>query len=153
MYRLIDGSPAKRLDLDQPTSFNTSQFVTPQNIEFKSTDDKFVLHGQLWMPSGVDQINAVKQPAILYTHGGPQRQMYGAFHYMDCYAQLYAMNQFFAMNGFVVFSVNYRMGIGYGHNFRNCAGCGWKGAAEYGDVLGSKSSFWPKQPIVDDRPH
>lgn len=144
MYRLMDGSLAKKLDPDQPTSFDTSQFVTPQNIEFMSTDGKYHLHGQLWVPTG----SLSKKPAVLYTHGGPQRQMYSAFHYMDCYAQLYAMNQFLTMNGFVVFSINYRMGIGYGHKFRNCEKCGWKGAAEYGDVLAA-NKYLANQSFVD----
>ena len=38
-------------------------------------------------------------------------------HYMDYYANDYAANQYLASRGFIVLSVNYRLGIGYGHAF------------------------------------
>ncbi|HEY1744865.1 MAG TPA: prolyl oligopeptidase family serine peptidase, partial [Granulicella sp.] len=37
--------------------------------------------------------------------------------------------------GFIVLSVNYRCGIGYGMEFYRCVGSGADGAAEYNDVL------------------
>jgi hypothetical protein len=39
---------------------------------------------------------------------------YPAFHYDLDYAQLYAQNQFYANRGYVVLSINYRGGPGYG---------------------------------------
>ena len=33
------------------------------------------------------------RPAVVFTHGGCQRQMYAAFHYGLDYALLYAQNQ------------------------------------------------------------
>ena len=48
---------------------------------------------------------------------------------------LYAQNQFFASRGYVVLSINYRGGPGYGVEFRAANGTGWQGAAEYQDVL------------------
>ena len=44
--------------------------------------------------------------------------MLPAFHYMDYYSNAYAFNQYFASKGYIVLSVNYRSGIGYGLNFR-----------------------------------
>ena len=32
-------------------------------------------------------------PAVVFTHGGSQRQMYGTIHYSPTYAGLYALNQ------------------------------------------------------------
>ena len=39
------------------------------------------------------------------------------WHYMDYYSNAYAVNQYLAAHGFVVLSVNYRLGIGYGRAF------------------------------------
>jgi dipeptidyl aminopeptidase/acylaminoacyl peptidase len=44
------------------------------------------------------------------------------------------MNQYLASRGFVVLSVNYRLGIGYGYEFHQPPGAGSRGAAEYQDV-------------------
>lgn len=57
------------------------------------------------------------------------------WHYMDYYANAYAVNQYLAAHGFVVLSVNYRLGIGYGRAFQQPDHAGFAGAAEYQDVL------------------
>jgi dipeptidyl aminopeptidase/acylaminoacyl peptidase len=56
------------------------------------------------------------------------------WHYMDYYTNSYAMNQYLASNGYVVLAVNYRLGIGYGHDFHHPAHAGALGASEYQDV-------------------
>src|SRR5512133_3921763 len=57
------------------------------------------------------------------------------WHYMFYYANAYAVNQYLASRGFVVLSVNYRLGIGYGYEFHQPPHGGARGAAEYQDVL------------------
>jgi dipeptidyl aminopeptidase/acylaminoacyl peptidase len=57
------------------------------------------------------------------------------WHYMGYYANDYAANQYLASRGFIVLSVNYRLGIGYGFAFHNPVAAGSRGAAEYQDVL------------------
>ena len=57
------------------------------------------------------------------------------WHYMGYYSADYATNQYLASRGFIVLSVNYRLGIMYGHDFREPANSGWRGASEYNDVL------------------
>jgi dipeptidyl aminopeptidase/acylaminoacyl peptidase len=57
------------------------------------------------------------------------------WHYMDYYTHAYAINQYLAAHGYVVLSVNYRLGIGYGRAFNHPAQSGFRGAAEYQDVL------------------
>jgi dipeptidyl aminopeptidase/acylaminoacyl peptidase len=47
----------------------------------------------------------------------------------------YAVNQWLANEGWVVLSVNYRSGVGYGRSFRNAPRTGGSGNSEYGDVL------------------
>jgi len=53
---------------------------------------------------------------------------------MDYYSNAYAVNQYLAAHGFVVLSVNYRLGIGYGRAFMHPDHAGPTGAAEYKDV-------------------
>jgi dipeptidyl aminopeptidase/acylaminoacyl peptidase len=45
------------------------------------------------------------------------------------------MNQYLANHGYVVLSVNYRSGIGYGLNFREALKYGAAGGSEYQDVV------------------
>ena len=58
-----------------------------------------------------------RKPGVIFVHGGPPRQMLLGWHYMDYYSNGYAVNQYLAAHGFVVLSVNYRLGIGYGRRF------------------------------------
>jgi dipeptidyl aminopeptidase/acylaminoacyl peptidase len=74
-------------------------------------------------------------PAVIFVHGGPPRQMMPGFHYMYYYHNTYAQNQYLASRGYVVLSVNYRLGAMYGRAFREAANAGWRGSSEYKDVL------------------
>jgi dipeptidyl aminopeptidase/acylaminoacyl peptidase len=112
-----------------PSDFPTEQLVTPKMVVFRAADGTTV-HGQLFERSG----GAAKKPAVVFVHGGPPRQMLLGWHYMDYYTNGYAMNQYLANNGFVVLAVNYRLGIGYGHDFHHPAHAGALGASEYQDV-------------------
>ena len=61
---------------------------------------------------------------MVFFHGGSQRQMLLGWHYMEYYSNAYAMNQYLASLGYIVLSVNYRSGIGYGLNFREALNYG-----------------------------
>ena len=112
-----------------PKSFPKNQLVTPEQIIFKAPDGT-IIHGSLFRKN--DSIK--KKPAVVYLHGGPPRQMLLGWHYSAYYANAYAVNQYLANNGFIVLSVNYRLGIGYGYNFHNPPHAGFTGASEYQDV-------------------
>jgi len=112
-----------------PADFPTSRLVTPRQVTFRAPDGTLV-HGQLFEPAG----GPARKPAIIYVHGGPPRQMLLGWHYSDYYANAYASNQFLTSRGFVVLSVNYRLGIGYGHDFHVARRGGTAGASEYQDV-------------------
>ncbi|SHM84710.1 prolyl oligopeptidase family serine peptidase [Chitinophaga sp. CF418] len=112
-----------------PPSFPEAQMVIPTPVTFKAPDGTLV-HAQLFEPKN----KAKKYPAIVYIHGGPQRQMLLGWHYMDYYANGYAVNQYLASQGFIVLSVNYRLGIGYGYEFHKPPHAGIIGAAEYQDI-------------------
>jgi dipeptidyl aminopeptidase/acylaminoacyl peptidase len=59
------------------------------------------------------------------------------WHYMGYYHNAYAFNQYLASRGYVVLSVNYRSGIGYGLDFREAPDYGVSGASEFNDVEGA----------------
>jgi dipeptidyl aminopeptidase/acylaminoacyl peptidase len=118
-----------------PRTYPASQLVTPQQVLFPSADKLLTLHGQLFLPPRFDPTK--KHAAILFLHGGPHRQILLGYPGMDYYSNAYAMNQYLVSRGFIVLSVNYRCGVGYGLDFRQCEHAGADGAAEYNDVLGA----------------
>ncbi len=67
---------------------------------------------------------------------------------MHFYHMAYAMNQYFASKGYIVMSVNYRSGIGFGRDFRLAPGRGGEGNTEYGDVL-AVGRYLQSRPDVD----
>jgi dipeptidyl aminopeptidase/acylaminoacyl peptidase len=128
-----------------PSDFPSQQLVVPKTVVFKS-EDGLDIHGQLFVPSGRTQPG----PALIFMHGGPIRQMMPGFHYMDYYHNAYAMNQYLASQGYVVLSVNYRLGVMYGRAFREAPNASWRGAAEYKDILAG-AKYLQSLPIVDPK--
>lgn len=126
-----------------PADYPSEQMVVPRQVVFKSLDG-LEIHGQLFVPGGPLE----KRPALVFTHGGPPRQMLLGFHPMDAYNYMYAANQYLASRGFVVLSVNYRMGIMYGRAFREPADAGPLGASEYQDVVAG-ARYLQSLPYVD----
>ena len=125
------------------TSYPAAALVTPRQVLFKAPDG-LTIHGQLFVGPG----GAAKKPGLIFVHGGPPRQMLLGWSYMDYYSNAYAMNQYLAAHGFVVLSVNYRLGIGYGRAFQHAAHGGPAGSSEYQDVVAG-ARFLQKQPGVD----
>ncbi|WP_134089218.1 prolyl oligopeptidase family serine peptidase [Olivibacter sp. XZL3] len=126
-----------------PQSLLNASLVVPKSVSWKSTDGKTV-YGQLFEPVGGSE----KRAAIVFVHGGPQRQMLSGWHYGDYYANTYALNQYLASKGFIVLAVNYRLGIGYGFDFHKPANAGRFGASEYQDVQ-SAGTWLAEHPRVD----
>jgi dipeptidyl aminopeptidase/acylaminoacyl peptidase len=115
-----------------PKDVISAQLVTPQQVLFHAADG-LELHGQLFVPRNAKP--AERHPALVFMHGGSMRQMLLGFHYMYYYSNAYAMNQYLASRGYVVLSVNYRSGVGYGRAFREAPGRAGRGATEYRDVV------------------
>ena len=112
-----------------PTEFPQSQLIAPRPVTFRAADG-FTVEGQLF-----DNGRGARKPAVIFVHGGPPRQMLLGWHYMDYYSNSYAVNQYLANHGYVVLSVNYRLGIGYGHDFHHPEHSGAAGGDEYKDVV------------------
>jgi len=119
--------------------------VTPQLVMTKAADGT-AIHNQLFLPK--DLKPGEKRPAIVFVHGGPVRQMLLGYHYMHFYHVAYAVNQWLASRGYVVMSINYRSGIGYGKSFRTAPDTGGRGNAEYQDVLAG-GKYLQTRPDVD----
>ena len=126
-----------------PPGFPSSQLVTPKPVQFKAADGE-TAYGQLFEPLN----GPAKKPAVLFVHGGPQRQMLLGWHYMDYYANTYALNQYLASKGFIVLSVNYRLGVGYGYEFQHPKKSGIYGASEYKDIKAA-GEWMASQPGID----
>ena len=144
----LDGS--HRMTLaggEPPPDFPVAQLATPKRVIFQAADGVQV-HGQLFA-SG-DSTSRAAKPGVIFVHGGPPRQMLLGWHYMDYYSNSYALNQYLAAHGFVVLSVNYRLGIGYGRAFHQPEHAGFAGASEYQDVLAG-ARFLQSLPSVDGK--
>ena len=115
-----------------PTAFPTDAHVVPEVIMTKAPDGTEI-HNQLFLPK--DLRPGEKRPAIVFVHGGPVRQMLVGYHYMEVYHLFYGVNQWLASQGYVVLSVNYRGGVGYGKSFRTAPNTNQRGNSEYQDVL------------------
>jgi acetyl esterase/lipase/Tol biopolymer transport system component len=160
-----------------PATYPADQIVTPRQVIFRSTGN-LRIHGQLFLPRQDADSSAPlrndkqerrndkqerrndkqerrndkqeKHPAILFLHGGPRRQMLLGYPTGLYYSNAYAFNQYLTSRGFIVLSVNYRCGIGYGLDFRQCANAGPTGAAEYNDVLAA-AKYLASRPDVDPK--
>jgi dipeptidyl aminopeptidase/acylaminoacyl peptidase len=154
---LRPGELAKDFPLDAAKALRPQQVLIPEGgVAPKGVakdDVRVSLHGQLFLPpdesrnadpptsskddnqKGLKDDKQKLHPALIFTHGGPMREMLLGYPAMEYYSNAYAMNQYLASRGFVVLSVNYHCGIGYGTDFRQCVHAGADGASEYADVL------------------
>ena len=114
-----------------PSRFPLDSQVVPEAVTLKA-EDGFEFYNQLFLPPDLEP--GEQRPALIFIHGGSRRQMLLGYHYMHFYHMAYAMNQYFANKGYMVLSVNYRSGIGYGRDFRDAPGRGGQGNTEYLDI-------------------
>jgi dipeptidyl aminopeptidase/acylaminoacyl peptidase len=84
-----------------PSSFPSSKLVMPQAVTFMANDGQET-HAQLFLPR---ETSSKPHPAILFFHGGPQRQMLLGFDPKRTYSWIYAFNQYLVAEGYVVLSV------------------------------------------------
>jgi N-acyl-D-aspartate/D-glutamate deacylase/dipeptidyl aminopeptidase/acylaminoacyl peptidase len=115
-----------------PATFPAAKLVAPQPVMFPSADG-LSIHGQLFLPAGAKA--GEKLPTVIFSHGGPMRQMLLGWHNMYYYHNAYGFNQYLASKGYAVLSVNYRLGVGYGRAFRQAKNGGGRGASEYQDIV------------------
>ncbi|MEW5984215.1 MAG: prolyl oligopeptidase family serine peptidase, partial [Acidobacteriota bacterium] len=129
-------------------NFPADLHVEPQLILTKAPDG-LEIHNQLFLPE--DLKPGERRAAIIFVHGGPSRQMLLGYHYMQFYHWAYAINQWLAHEGYIVMSVNFRLGIGYGRSFRAAANAGAAGNSEYQDVLAGAKYLQARADVDPDR--
>jgi dipeptidyl aminopeptidase/acylaminoacyl peptidase len=128
-----------------PKDFPSDKLVVPQQVIITAADG-MKIHCQLFLPANLP--TGTRAPAAIFMHGGPPRQMMLGFHNRYYYHNAYALNQYLASRGYVVLSVNYRLGIGYGRAFRMAEGGGARGASEYQDIVAG-GKYLAARPDVD----
>lgn len=128
-----------------PKDFPAAQLLEPQAVIITGADG-IKVHGEIFLPA--EARAGERHPAVVFFHGGSRRQMLLGWHYMQYYHNTYALNQYLASRGYIVLSVNYRSGIGYGMEFREALNYGATGASEFNDVQGA-GLYLRSRPDVD----
>ena len=134
LLRVLDLASGKLALAERPSDHGYShrfKAPAPQVVRLKASDGGTV-PAQIFLPA-----TKGPHPALVYVHGGPPRQMFPAFHFGSYYAHDYALNRRLAELGYMVVSINFRSGVGYGRAFREAPNRAWRGASEYADVLGA----------------
>jgi dipeptidyl aminopeptidase/acylaminoacyl peptidase len=139
------GGEARIINPKLSSDFPLEAQVVPEPVILKA-EDGLEFHSQLFLPKDIQP--GERRPAILFSHGGPGRQMLLGYHYMFFYHMAYATHQYFANKGYVVISVNYRSGIGYGREFRMAPNRGAAGSSEYQDIVAA-AKYLQSRPDVD----
>ena len=140
------GTP--RLIREVPGRFPASRQVVPEAVTLTAADG-FEFYNQLFLPPDLQP--GETRPALIFIHGGSRRQMLLGYHYMHFYHMAYALNQYWANKGYVVLSVNYRSGVGYGREFRNAPGRGGEGNTEYQDIKAAGLYLRDRADVDQDR--
>ena len=138
----------QRVSPDLPSTFPRERLVEPEAVVYTAPDG-MEIHGQLFLPPQAEQ--GTRHPAVLFFHGGSRRQMLLGFHHRGYYHNAYALNQLLANAGYVVLSVNFRSGIGYGMAFREAENYGATGASEFNDVLGAADYLRSRDDVDPNR--
>jgi dipeptidyl aminopeptidase/acylaminoacyl peptidase len=128
--------------------FPAEAHVEPQLVLTHPADKAFDIHNQVFVPKDIKP--GEKRPAMIFVHGGPVREMLLGYHYMYVYHQFYAMNEWLASQGYIVMSINYRGGVGYGRSFSGAPGRAQNGNSEYQDVLAG-AEYLKSRPDVDTK--
>jgi dipeptidyl aminopeptidase/acylaminoacyl peptidase len=115
----------------------------PQAVTFMAKDGHET-HAQLFLPR---EATSKPHPAILFFHGGPQRQMLLGFDPKRCYSWFYGFHQYLVAKGYIVLSVNYRGGTGYGLDYREADNLGPGGGSELNDLLGAITYLQGRQDV------
>ena len=121
-------------DIFAPTGFPSAALVEPELVHFPAADG-MMIPGDLFRPANSKPGDRL--PAVVHIHGGSRRQMVLGWNYRPYYHNAYAVNQYLVSKGYMVLSINYRSGIGYGMAFREALNYGANGASEFQDVVGA----------------
>lgn len=109
------GENPTQVTFSMPEVWDPANQFEPEEVRFESAGG-LTIHAYLMKPKVIGP--GKKLPAIVWIHGGPIRQMRRGWHPQRSYALFHAYNQYLVQEGYVVLTVNFRGGIGYGRDFR-----------------------------------
>ncbi len=159
MLRSDPHQPARAAIVRRGAAADAIQDLAPETVrnDFPNTRliavnfpaaDGLKIHGQLFLPPDG---GPARHPAVVFLHGGSRRQMLLGWHPMLYYNQAYGFNKYLASKGYIVLSVNYRSGTGYGLNFREALNYGPSGGSEWNDVLGAGRYLRSRQDVLPEK--
>src|SRR5258708_32202908 len=77
--------------------------------------------------------------------------MFLGFNHHRSYSWIYAFNQYLVAEGYIVLSINYRGGTGYGLDYREADDLGPGGGSELNDLLGAITYLRGRQDVDSHR--
>jgi len=134
-----------RMKAPEPAPPDPNPEVTETSVQLTASDG-VVTNAQVFHPPGPGPF-----PAIVFLHGGPQRQTFAAAAPSAFYSRFGWMNRALASRGFLVMQLNYRSGTGQGRDFRRIRGVARNGAGEFLDVLAARAWLAAQPDVHADR--
>ncbi len=139
-----DGQNATQVTFSMPAVWAPENQFKPEEISYAGNGG-LTIHGYLLRPKDVPGGKSL--PALVWVHGGPVRQMRPGWNPLRSYALFHGFNQYLVGQGYVVLSINYRGGIGYGRDFRQAL-FHKMGVDDVADVVGA-GNYLKALPYVD----
>jgi dipeptidyl aminopeptidase/acylaminoacyl peptidase len=133
-----------RLTNSMPSEIQVSDLTPPKPIYYPSRADKKPVPATLWVNKNLDLTK--KHPAIIWVHGSGDGQNYLGWQ-PGSWRMYYAMDQYFAQQGYVILTVDYRGNSGYSRDWATGSYAD-AGGSETGDVNGG-ADYLKTLPYVD----
>ena len=103
-----------RLSDSMPAGLNKADFTTPVAVSFPSRLDKQPVPATLMVSKRIDRSR--KNPALVWIHGSGSDQNFLAWH-PGSYRMYYSLCQYFAQQGYVILTPDYRGSSGYSRDW------------------------------------
>jgi dienelactone hydrolase len=133
-----------RLTSSMPAEIQVADLTPPKPIYYPSRGDKKPVPATLWVNKNIDLTK--KHPAIIWVHGSGDGQNYLGWQ-PGSWRMYYAMDQYFAQQGYVILTVDYRGNSGYSRDWAT-GSYGDPGGTETGDV-NAGADYLKTLPYVD----
>jgi dipeptidyl aminopeptidase/acylaminoacyl peptidase len=108
------GSMPVRLTDSLPQGLNPADLTAPVAVHYPSREDGKPVPATLMVDKNLDKTK--KHPAIIWIHGSGADQNYLAWH-PGSYRMYYAISQYFAQQGYVVLTPDYRGSSGFSRDW------------------------------------
>ena len=114
MVSIASGSKPVRLTDSLPSSINPADLTAPVAVHYPSREDGKPVPATLMVSKNLDK--STKHPAIIWIHGSGADQNYLAWH-PGSYRMYYAISQYFAQQGYVILTPDYRGSSGFSRDW------------------------------------